>query len=131
MQAFGLRPGDLIAVTHAREGLDRALYRVLRLTPALNFERARILAQRHEDRWYALAGAEISADSGVWQESAGTVGTPRPLAGRVRTPDGEEAFEIQEQSQVASDGSITVMLTARFNPPPNEGWPRRLRRCWR
>ena len=121
VQAFGLRPGDLIAVTHAREGLDRALYRILRLTPAVNFERVKVVAQRHEDRWYALAGADIPADSSVWQESAGTIGTPRPLAGRVRTGDGEEAFEIQEQSQFGSDGSATVMLTARFNPPPKRG----------
>lgn len=121
VQAFGLRPGDLIAVTHSREGLDRTLYRILRLTPAANFERVRIVAQRHEDRWYALAGADISADTGVWQEAAGTVGTPRPLAGRVRTEAGGEAFEIQEDSQFAPDGSVTVMLTARFNPPPKRG----------
>ena len=121
VQAFGLRPGDLIAVTHAREGLDRALYRVLRLTPAVNFERVKIVAQRHEDRWYALAGAEMAADASAWQEAAGTIGTPRPLAGRVRTAEGEEAFEVQEQSQVASDGSATVMLTVRFNPPPKRG----------
>ncbi|WP_321474478.1 phage tail protein [uncultured Paludibaculum sp.] len=114
VQAIGLRPGDLIALSHAKEGLDRALYRVLRLTPSVNFERVRIAAQRHEDDWYALAGGDPEDAQGRGNEPHGGLGTPRPLSGTVARADGGQDFGVTE----SEDGvGAFVELTVKFSPP--------------
>lgn len=114
VQAIGLRPGDLIALSHGKEGLDRALYRVLRLTPALNFERVRIAAQRHEDGWYALAGGDPGDAQGRGSEPCGGLGTPRSLSGIVVREDGGQDFGVSE----SEDGvGAFVELTLKFSPP--------------
>ncbi|MBI5280520.1 MAG: hypothetical protein HY858_02470 [Candidatus Solibacter usitatus] len=109
VQAIGVRPGDLITVTHAREGLDRALYRVLRMTPGLNYERVKLIAQRHEDGWYELA-AGIKQE---WRPTDGAPGAARPLCGRVLGAGGEQQFEITETAL----GEGSAALTVRFTPP--------------
>ncbi len=111
VQALGLRPGDLIAISHSREGLDRAPYRVLRLTPALNYERVRIAAQRHEDSWYRLV--EGGTQLGTRQGESGP-GVPRPLAGRLTDTEGREEFEVVEG---ANDGAELLELAVRYTPP--------------
>lgn len=114
VQAIGLRPGDLIALSHAKEGLDRALYRVLRLTPAVNFERVRIAAQRHEDAWYALAGGDPEDAQGRGNEPGGGLGTPRPLSGTVVRADGGQDFGVTESEEGVG---AFVELTVKFSPP--------------
>lgn len=114
VQAIGLRPGDLIALSHGKEGLDRALYRVLRLTPALNFERVRVVAQRHDDAWYALASGDPEDAQGRGNEPQGGLGTPRPLGGAVVREDGGQDFGVTE----SEDGvGAFVELTVKFSPP--------------
>lgn len=114
VQAIGLRPGDLIALSHAKEGLDRALYRVLRLTPALNYERVRIAARRHEDGWYALAGGDPDDAQGRGSEPRGGLGTPRSLSGTVVREDGGQDFGVSESEDGAG---AFVELTVAFRPP--------------
>jgi hypothetical protein len=114
VQALGLRPGDLIALSHQREGLDRAPYRVLRLKPATNYERVFIAAQRHDDLWYQqVAGA----GEGGTPESESGIGRPWPLAGRSLDANGREIFEVSEQALASGDGSGLVELTVRYTPP--------------
>ncbi len=111
VQALGLRPGDLIAISHSREGLDRALFRVLKLTPALNFERVKIVAQLHKDEWYLRA-------SGDWQdryrEALERSGIPRPLAGLMKDAAGEELFAVEE---IDTGGLEQVELAVKFGKP--------------
>ena len=117
VQAIGLRPGDLIAISHAREGLDRALFRILRLTPALNYGRVKITAQRHQDDWYLLAGGDVIDGQDRWWQQYGGVGTPRPLCGKVLNDDGSQDFEVVQGSGSSDDTAAQVELTASFTPP--------------
>ena len=109
MRAFGLRPGDIIAVTHRREGFDRALFRILKIVAGLNFETARIIAQRHEDIWYLRAAGEQPGDAAGGIRNGGI---PRSLAGRSFDAEGREVFEIET---VAIEDGAEVVL--RFTPP--------------
>ncbi len=110
VQAFGLRPGDIIALTHSKEGLARTLFRVLKITAGLNFESARITAQRHDDGWYERAAAEMLT-GGAGGLSNG--GIPFSLAGRRRTAETGEEFEIVEAGE-AGDGGVA--LAVKFTP---------------
>jgi hypothetical protein len=121
--AIGLRPGDIITFTYLKEGLSRAPFRVLRIVPAGNFERVRIVAQRHEEFWYALldggehaggAGSSFGPESGV----------PRPLAGVARNAQGEQEFGVTEQLIEDADGGGSLRLLVRFTPPPRPGNPK-------
>jgi hypothetical protein len=110
VQALGLRPGDLIAISHSREGLDRTPFRVLKLAPALNYERARIVAQIHEDNWYEQASGDWQ--DGTRQSEAGG-GVPRPLAGPALDADGRETYEMSE----LSGGAEWIELSVKYAPP--------------
>ncbi len=114
VQALGLRPGDLIALSHAREGLDRAPYRVLRMKPALNYERVLIVAQRHDDLWYQQVAGDIEMGT---PESESGPGLPRPLAGRSLDSEGQEIFDVSEEALTSGDGSNLVGLTVRYTAP--------------
>ena len=109
MRAFGLRPGDIIAVTHRREGFDRAPFRILKIVAGLNFETSRIIAQRHEESWYLRAAGE---QPGAGAGGIGNGGIPRSLAGRGFDAQGREIFEIE--AAAAEDGTEVVL---RFTPP--------------
>lgn len=120
MHAFGLRPGDLIAVTHSREGFQRSLFRILKLVAGVNFETVRLTAQKHEDQWYEAAAGETPSEYGepVWN-----AGIPRSLAGRRIGANGREEFEVEELSgSELGPGEIVI----RFTPPsrPDPGGPR-------
>lgn len=109
--AFRLRPGDLIAITHAREGFQRTLFRILKIQAGLNFQTARITAQRHEDRWYERAAGE---DSGEHGDVAWNGGMPRSLAGRRMGVSGAEEFDVRELSP---GGETGTEIAVRFTPP--------------
>jgi hypothetical protein len=118
--AIGLRPGDIITFTYLKEGLSRELFRILRIVPTGNFERVRIVAQRHVEQWYALlAGDEGAASSknGHGLERA----LPRPLAGRAWNADGEQIFDVTEQAIGEADGGASLRLLVKFTPPPRPG----------
>lgn len=113
VQALGLRPGDVIAVTHRKEAMERAPYRILKISPALNFERARIVAQRHMDEWYEKAAGEWQVGT---QESGRSVGAPRPLAGKLYDAEGAEQYGVEETAAGAG-GAGMVELTVKYTPP--------------
>lgn len=111
VQAFGLRPGDIIAVTHRKEGFSRALFRVLKVTAGLNFESARITAQRHEDGWYEQAAGESFAGA---MEGLRNGGVPFSIAGRRMSAGAGEEFETEETGAAGEGG---VEIAVRFTPP--------------
>ena len=52
VKGVGLRPGDIITLTYAREGFNRQPFRITKLLPGVNFITAVITAQIHDDAWY-------------------------------------------------------------------------------
>lgn len=117
VQALGLRPGDLITVTYLKDGLDRAPYRIVKLTPAENYETVRITGQRHVEGWHALLDGAESMDAGQLRRYSRQGGTPRPLAGVRLNSDGEQEFDVEERPLEQMDGSAAVQLRVRFSPP--------------
>lgn len=114
VHAIGLRPGDLVAMSYERNGLVRSLFRVLSIEPSQNFERVRIAGQKHEDDWYTdawEAGDSVNGQEG-WQ---GTL--PRPLAGRVLNPQGEEEYLVEETVMRSGAGGSVIQLDVQFTPP--------------
>lgn len=114
VRAFGLRPGDIIAITHRKEGFSRTLFRVLKIAAGLNFESARITAQRHDDAWYERAAGEKPSEE---RGGLSNGGIPHSLAG-VRMTDGMEEYGIEE---VGGAGESGLEIAARFTPPVKPG----------
>ncbi|MCW5963470.1 MAG: hypothetical protein KIT83_05480 [Bryobacterales bacterium] len=119
LRGIGIRPGDLITVTYARHGLQRQPFRVLRVRPAANLESAQIVAQWHEDAWYADAILEELGGLDRYRNPAGIYGTPRSLAGALVQPDGSSQFDVAEVAQIVSDGVYRVSLQCGFLAPTN------------
>jgi hypothetical protein len=109
-----LRPGDLITVTYQRHGLERQLFRIIRISPSLNYRRVQVTAQHHSDDWYTGATGLSGSQSGRQPDLGGE--TPHPVAG---TEVGElgMAYGMSESSGTASDGSAWVKLHISFLAP--------------
>lgn len=112
VKAFYMRPGDLITLTYLREGLDRALFRIVKVSPGVNYRSVSITAQVHDDAWYLEAAGDGSLASG--RQPGYEVGLPRPLIGSVLHTDGTSDFGVTES--VSSDGQ-SVQLTVSFTEP--------------
>ncbi len=116
LQGIGVRPGDLITLTVASEGLDRATYRVLGVSIGSNHETVRLVCRQHEEEWYEQFENGASTQSGSGNvEYAG--GVPRVLAGRRFTAEGKTELEIAEAASDPEGG--LVELVTRFTPPDN------------
>lgn len=118
-RALKVRPGDIIAVTYLREGLERAPFRVTKLSPSENYQLVTILAQIHDDDWYS-DNAEVLAGAG--RQPTAQILNPRPLIGLVpHLGAGNQLeyydFEIGENIQAQNDGSATDTLTVGFSVP--------------
>lgn len=113
-RALKLRPGDIFAFTYMKEGLVRIPFRVIKLTPSLNFRRVSILAQVHDDTWYSDDPSNGGANGR--QPGAG-VHLPRPLLGVSFGADGNTEFAIQEESAANTDGGATTTLRLSFKEP--------------
>ncbi|MDP2996228.1 MAG: phage tail protein [Bryobacterales bacterium] len=115
VRALHLRPGDLITLTYLKEGFQRQPFRIVSISPELNFRTARITGQIHSDDWY---GEGQGGSSRVARRQAGfEVGVPRPLVGASIGPDGESEFGIVESIAENTDGSMTVKLAVQFATP--------------
>jgi hypothetical protein len=114
VKGAGLRPGDIITLTYAREGFSRQPFRITKLSPGVNFITAVITAQIHDDAWYTAVNSD-AAGSGRLPSS--DVGLPRPLVGSVLDSNGVEQFGISETSTASTDGSVTESLTVSFSVP--------------
>jgi hypothetical protein len=114
VKGVGLKPGDIITLTYAREGFTRQPFRITKLSPGVNFITLVITAQIHDDAWYTIVNSDAGS-SGF--QSASAVGLPRPLVGSVLDSNGVEEFGISETSTESTDGSITESLTVSFSVP--------------
>ncbi|MGH9631833.1 MAG: hypothetical protein ACRD7E_26305, partial [Bryobacteraceae bacterium] len=100
-----------------KEGFDRQLFRVLRISPGLNYRTSRITAQIHDDRWY-VGGIDGSLGViGGGRQANHEIGLPRPLAGAVLDEDGESDFVIEEQPIEGADGTYNLNLAVSFTVP--------------
>ncbi len=115
VRALCVRPGDIVALTYAKEGFDRQPFRIIRVAPGANYRTVTFTAQIHSDDWYS--GAEDLNGLGTGRQG-GTAGLPRPLSGSSVDSDGNEQFDVKETIAVASDGSTIVNAAVSFTPPP-------------
>ncbi len=118
-RALKVRPGDIIALTYLKEGFSRALFRVTKMSPAMNYQTVTIQAQIHNDDWYSDSVAVLM---NAGRQPSAQLGLPRPLIGTVPHLDSNQRIEyfdfgISEQIQAASDGSATDILSVSFQPP--------------
>ena len=116
LRSIGLRPGDLITVSYAKEGFDRQLFRIVRIAPSMNHQTATITAQWHDDIWYAGEGGGVGLIGGG-REPGVDAGVPRPIGGAVLDDDGNPRFTIEESYRERTDGSWDVDLAVAFAPP--------------
>jgi hypothetical protein len=117
VRAFGVRPGDLIAVTYQKEGFNRQLFRVLKLAPAANHRTTLVTAQIHDDSWYADSNGSLDTAPGGRRTGTAGAGVPRPLLGSELDANGNVEFGIQETDTTASDGTVEASVSVAFVPP--------------
>ena len=113
VRGVGLKPGDIITITYAKEGLTRQPFRVVKLVPGKNYETVTVTAQWHDDAWYTDVGG-AAGGSGV---ATGQVGLPRPLIGSLIDANGIDQFGIVETPIETADGAATVDLAVSFTSP--------------
>jgi hypothetical protein len=118
-RALKVRPGDIIAVTYQKEGFIRTPFRVVKLSPSMNYQFVTILAQIHDDAWYSDNPATLA---GAGRQPAYQVQVPKPLLGLIPHLDSEGEIEwfdftISESIQAQPDGSGTDTLSVGFSVP--------------
>jgi Putative phage tail protein len=113
-RALKVRPGDIITVTYAKELLQRVPFRVVKLSPSVNYQTVTILAQVHDDDWYSDSAAVLA---GAGRQPGSHVNTPRPLLGTVVNPDGATDFGLQGEVQTLGDGTALQTITVSFARP--------------
>ena len=118
-RALKVRPGDIIALTYLKEGLERVPFRVVKLSPSANFQTVTVLAQIHNDDWYS---DNLSILAGAGRQPGSQVSTPRPLIGSTahNGPNGNFEyfdFKTQESIQTLKDGTATDKITVNFAQP--------------
>jgi hypothetical protein len=116
VKGFGLRPGDLVSLTYLKEGFERQPFRVLKITPGLNYRTVTVTAQMHNDSWYSDTNGRVPGESSGRQARAG-VGLPRPLVGNTTDANGNVQFTIAEDVQAAGDGSVALDVAVDFTVP--------------
>lgn len=123
-RALKLRPGDIIALTYLKEGFTRAPFRVVKLSPSINYQLVTVMAQIHDDDWYSDNPAVLA---GAGRQPGTQIQSPRPLIGEVAHVDANGTFEyfdfavqeaIQAENGVATD-IITVTFAQPTKPAPN------------
>ncbi len=118
-RALKVRPGDIIAVTYLKERFSRTPFRVVKLSPSLNYQTVTVLAQVHDDDWYSDSPAVLM---NAGRQPGTVVQVPRPLIGSIAHNDSAGHleffdFQVQEQIQASSDGSATDIMTVGFSQP--------------
>src|SRR5271166_1451100 len=114
VRGVGLKPGDLITITYAREGFARQPFRISKISPGPNFRTVTITAQIHDDSWYVDGSG---AASGLGKQPDSNVGIPQPLVGTVLDASGTEQFGVVETAQTATDGTESIYLQVSFVTP--------------
>jgi hypothetical protein len=114
VKALGLFPGDIITLTYVKEGFQRQPFRIVKVAPAANYRRVTITAQFHDDAWYSDDGG--ANGSGQLLPGVG-IGLPRPLTGTTLDTNGNLQFGVEETSNQAPDGTISLMVSVGFVSP--------------
>jgi hypothetical protein len=117
VKAICLRPGDIITVTYQKEGLLRQPFRVVSLSPTINFHTVRVLAQIHDDGWYS----DHTSTGIVRRQDGFALTLPRPIVGNSLDDFGNQQFDIKEEYSEESDGKMTLTLSVHFRPPRSSG----------
>ncbi len=115
VRGLGLKPGDLITLTYAKEGLIRQPFRILKVAVGANYRTLALTCQKHDDAWYD--DRSLGEGPGEGRQPGSAVGLPRPLIGKILDEDGKPQFEIAEKAAGNSDGAVTVTLSVGFVPP--------------
>jgi hypothetical protein len=115
VKALGVQPGDLVTVSYAKEGLDRQLFRVLRLTPGQNFRTVQLTLQWHDESWYVQTAGKGMESSG--RQPRYELGLPRPLIGTVLDEDGNPQLGVVETYTEETDGRARTELSVDFYEP--------------
>jgi hypothetical protein len=118
-RALKVRPGDLITLTYIREGFQRMPFRVLKISPSMNYELVTILAQFHDDNWYSDNPAVLQLSG---RQPGANLAIPRPLLGTVAHNDSSgkvEYFDFALSDAVISlqDGSAIDSVSIGFTVP--------------
>ena len=116
VRGIGLKPGDIVTITYAKEGLDRQMFRVIRISPGLNYRSILITAQLHRDEWYVGGGGTLGVIGGGRQPVVET-GLPRPITGALVDEEGYSQFNVEETPIETADGSYEVALSVKFGAP--------------
>ena len=114
VRAVGLVPGAIIAITHAKENLTRQAFRITRVEPSTNFRTCRIVAQIHNDVWYARPVDAVASNAG--RHTGFGSKAPRVLSGPA-TVDGLESFGVEETITTNSEGVSAAALEVSFIVP--------------
>jgi len=118
-RALKVRPGDIIVVTYQKQGFQRTPFRVVGISPAMNFQFVTIKAQIHDDDWYSDSITTLLA---AGRQPASQTQIPRPLIGLVPLKDSNGQidgfdFEISENIQAETDGATTDTLSVGYFVP--------------
>ena len=118
-RALKARPGDIIALTYLKEGFERVPFRVVKLSPSVNFQAVTVLAQIHNDDWYS---DDPTILAGAGRQPGSQTNTPRPLIGLIahNSPSGSFEyfdFKVEEDIQTLKDGTATDKITVSFAQP--------------
>ncbi len=115
VKAVGLQPGDIIAFTYLKEGLERTPFRVLKIAPGFNYRTVVITAQVHDDSWYT--DDEGQGQSGGRREAGYGIGVPRPLGGTILDENSDLQFVAAETFHESQDGVTSVFVNVDFASP--------------
>jgi hypothetical protein len=118
-RALKVRPGDIIALTYSKTNYNRVPFRVVKLSPSLNYELVTVLAQIHDDDWYSDNPAVIA---GAGRQPGSYTQTPLPLIGVTSHNDANGVFEffdfgVTETLQALSDGTAIDTVSVEFAVP--------------
>jgi hypothetical protein len=117
VKALGIQVGDLITITYLKEGFERQPFRVLKITPDVNYRTVVITAQIHDDAWYDDTNGQTTGNSGAQVQPGSEVGLPRPLLGTVLDANGDVEFGVTETAAQATDGTALVEAIVAFAVP--------------
>lgn len=112
VRGVSLAPGDIIAITYAKEGFTRQPFRIVKLAPGQNFRTVRITAQWHDDAWYTIGSADTSGK----RNDPSRGGLPRPLVGSLIDIDGRDQFGITESTIAGSSGTAVALEVSFITP---------------
>ncbi len=124
-RALKIRPGDIIAVSSSRPilagsiGNYRIPFRVVKLSPSVNYQLVTVLAQIHDEDWYS---DNLAVLGGAGRQPSSVVHTPLPLIGLVaHNNPANSAFEYYDfqvsETIESQNGTTADLLTVRFSLP--------------